>query len=190
MPAEARLFWLPRLQRAHSPVREPATDPCSRQVREAFLNFLRQVMPGHFAAMHSARNGTDCEPVQHANISRLSLHINQRRHIPRAMRRLFALIWLALCLAMASGPAFAVPAADCPMAGSSKGMHPDKDRNCCKPACAPNCAMPCPNVVMPSADVAAGPAELIRPLLVTSLAAALQSFDLSGADPPPKTIIS
>ena len=106
------------------------------------------------------------------------------------MRRLIALIWLALSLAMSSGPAFAVQTADCPMAGSSMPMHHDHDRNCCTPACAPNCALACPNLVAPSASGALAPVGLIGPALAIRLSAPLQSFELSGADPPPRTTIS
>ncbi len=106
------------------------------------------------------------------------------------MRRLIALIWLALSLAMSSGPAFAVPAADCPMAGSSKAMHHGNDRDCCKPACAPNCALSCPNMVAPSISRALTPVELIGPQHAIRLSAPLHSFDLSGADPPPRTTIN
>ena len=106
------------------------------------------------------------------------------------MRRLLALIVLALSLALASGPAFAVPAADCPMAGSSKTMHHDNNRDCCKPACAPNCAMPCPSVVVPSLSRTAAPAELTGTQAIAALAAPLHSTAPSSADPPPRTIIS
>lgn len=106
------------------------------------------------------------------------------------MRRLVALLVLALSLVMASGPAFAVPAANCPMAGSSMPMDHSQDHNCCKPACAPNCATLCPGAVMPSLARAKAPAEPISTQLVISGQAELHSIDLSGADPPPRTIFS
>ncbi|MES2136345.1 MAG: hypothetical protein V4502_04695 [Pseudomonadota bacterium] len=105
------------------------------------------------------------------------------------MRRLFALIVLALSLAFASGPAFAVPAHDCPMAGSSSTMHHEGNGDCCKPACAPNCAMPCPSMVAPTGGTV-GPAAVIARQLVATLATPLHSSNLSGVDPPPRTIIS
>ena len=118
------------------------------------------------------------------------MHINPARLISRVMRRLFALIVLAVSLALASGPAFAVPAADCPMAGSSKTMHHEGSRDCCKPACAPNCAMPCPNFVVPPLGRTASPAESLGAKAFALLATALHSTDLSGTDPPPRTIFS
>lgn len=103
------------------------------------------------------------------------------------MRRLFALIVLALSLALASGPAFAIPAADCPMSASSSSAMNHDEMNCCKPTCAPNCATLCPAAVEPSTGRAEAPAELIGTRLAGLSPAPLHSTDLSGADPPPRT---
>src|SRR5437899_11452668 len=104
------------------------------------------------------------------------------------MRRLFVLIWLALSLAFASGPAFAMSAADCPMtaSSSSSAMHHDGN-DCCKPACAANCATACPAIVVPSTGRAATPAEAIGNQLFAVIGAPLHSAALTGADPPPRT---
>ena len=103
------------------------------------------------------------------------------------MRQLFALILLALSLALASGPAFAVPADDCPMAASSSpGMSHD-EMGCCKPTCAPACATICPGAVVPVIGRAEAPAEPIGTRLVSLSPAPLHSTDLSGTDPPPRT---
>ena len=106
------------------------------------------------------------------------------------MRRLFGLIVLALSLAMASGPAFAVPKADCPMAsgGEMHGSHQDID--CCQQSCAPECAAVCPGAVMPFPGRAADPADPIRSQLAMRSADTLHSVDLAGADPPPRTTFS
>ncbi|WP_294121676.1 hypothetical protein [Sphingomonas sp.] len=106
------------------------------------------------------------------------------------MRRLLALIVLVLSLALTSGPAFAVPAADCAMAGAaSSGMSHDA-MDCCKPDCAPSCATLCPAAVVPTIDPAGVPAEPARTLLVALSPAPLVATDLSGTDPPPRTILS
>jgi hypothetical protein len=107
------------------------------------------------------------------------------------MRRLFALIWLALSLAFASGPAYAMTAADCPMSASSSSsaMHHDSN-DCCKPACAANCVMACPAMVAPSRERAAVPVEQITKQLVAIRAAPLHSIDLTTTDPPPRIIFS
>lgn len=107
----------------------------------------------------------------------------------RAMWRLLALIWLALSLAFASGPAFAMSAADCPMAesASSSTMHHD-DNGCCKPVCGANCVTACPSMVAPSHDRAAAPAKPVANRLIAALSTPLHSIALKGADPPPRTI--
>jgi hypothetical protein len=107
------------------------------------------------------------------------------------MRRLLTLIWLALALALASGPAFAMSEADCSMASSSSpsSMHHDSN-DCCKPACTANCATACPAVVVPSIDRAGAPAEPIVKQLFATIAAPLHSTAIKGADPPPRTIFS
>ena len=106
------------------------------------------------------------------------------------MRRLIALIVLALSLAIASGPAFAVPAADCAMAGSSSTGMSHEDMDCCKPDCAPSCATLCPAGVVPTIGRAETPAEPIALQLVALKPTPLHSTDLSATDPPPRTIIS
>lgn len=107
------------------------------------------------------------------------------------MRRLFVLIWLALSLAFASGPVFAMSADDCPTSASSSSsaMHHD-GMDCCKPACAANCAAACPAMVVPSIGRAGVPAEPIGNQPFAVVAAPLYSSNLSGADPPPRTIFS
>jgi hypothetical protein len=106
------------------------------------------------------------------------------------MRRLIALIVLALSLAIASGPAFAVPAVDCAMAGSSSSGMSHDEMDCCKPDCAPSCATLCPAGVVPTIDRAEAPAEPIAQLLAALKPAPLHSTDLSTTDPPPRTIVS
>lgn len=106
------------------------------------------------------------------------------------MRRLFALIVLALSLALASGPAFAVPADDCPMAASSSSGTSHDEMDCCKPSCAPACAAICPGAVMPVVGRTEAPADPAGTRLVSLSPAALHSTDLSGADPPPRTTFS
>lgn len=107
------------------------------------------------------------------------------------MRRLFALLVLALSLAMAAGPAFAaVPKADCPMA-SGREMHGShQDMDCCQQTCAPECAAICPGAVMPFPGRAAAPADPIADQRAMTPVDALHSIDLAGADPPPRTTFS
>lgn len=106
------------------------------------------------------------------------------------MRRLFALIVLALSLAMTSGPAFAAPKADCPMAASHQMPGHDADMDCCQATCAPDCATMCPGAVMPFPERAATPVDQLRERLAIRPAEALLSADLSGADPPPRPTFS
>lgn len=106
------------------------------------------------------------------------------------MRRLIAMIVLALSLAVASGPAFAVPAADCSMAASSSSDMSHDEMDCCKPDCAPSCATLCPAAVVPAIGGAEAPAELIQMQLAALSPAPLHSTDLSGADPPPRITVS
>lgn len=110
--------------------------------------------------------------------------------IKTAMRRLFALIVLALSLAVASGPAFAVPKADCPMTASHQMPGHDDDMDCCQATCAPDCATMCPGAVMPLPERAAAPVDHLDDQLAMRPADALHSADLSAADPPPRTIFS
>ena len=106
------------------------------------------------------------------------------------MRRLLAFILVALTLAVSSGPALAMPAADCPMAGSSSSPMTHDEMDCCKPACAPNCATLCPGAVMPAIGGSAAPVEPAATGLIALSPAPLRSTDLSGADPPPRTTFS
>jgi hypothetical protein len=106
------------------------------------------------------------------------------------MRRLIALIVLALSLAIASGPAFADPAAECAMAGSSSSGMSHDEMGCCKPDCAPSCATFAPVGVIPAFGEPNTPAEPISKQLAALNPAPLHSTDLSSTDPPPRTIIS
>jgi len=106
------------------------------------------------------------------------------------MRRLIALIVLAVSLALASGPAFAVPATDCAMAGSSSSGMSHDDMDCCKPDCAPSCATLCPPAVVPAIGRADAPVALVSAPLVALMPEPLYSTDLSTTDPPPRTTIS
>ena len=108
----------------------------------------------------------------------------------QAMRRLFALLVLALSLAMSSGPAFAVPKAHCPMAASGHTQVGHEDMDCCKDTCAPECATVCPGAVMPFPGRAADPADRIRDQLAMRRVEALHSAHLKGVDPPPRTTFS
>lgn len=107
-----------------------------------------------------------------------------------AMRRLFAIILLALSLAVTSGPAFAVPKADCPMAASHQMSGDHENRDCCAVTCASECATMCPGAVVPAIGRAATLADQSDEKLAILPADALLSADLSGADPPPRTIFS
>ena len=104
------------------------------------------------------------------------------------MRRLVALIVLALSLALTSGPAFAVRP-DCPMAAAASTMGHD-EMDCCKPECTPSCATLCPGAVVPSIGRAEPPAEPNATRLVGLSPAPLRSTGPSGADPPPRTTFS
>jgi hypothetical protein len=104
------------------------------------------------------------------------------------MRRLIALIWLGLSLALASGPAFAVPSADCPMATSSDMTPSHHQMDCCADTCAPSCAALCPGTIMQAKAPQAGRAKLDGGQLVAWTAGALESVDLPGTDPPPRTL--
>lgn len=104
------------------------------------------------------------------------------------MLRLIALLWLALSLAFASGPASAMPAPDCPMAGSAMPDHDEMD--CCAASCAPECAIACPSGMMPMPHRFATSADLVGEQPVMRLVQALASADLTGTDPPPRTTFS
>lgn len=105
------------------------------------------------------------------------------------MPRLLALFWLALSLAVASGPAFALPAANCPMSASSQMQDMHDGMDCCAVTCASECAAICPAGVMPQsgAATAIGPATRQNTPKPTD---ALVSAHRAGTDPPPRTTIS
>lgn len=103
------------------------------------------------------------------------------------MRRLIALIWLSLSLALASGPAFAVPSSDCPMANSSEMAASHHQMDCCAESCAPSCAAVCPGTIMPPKARETAPAEPSGEQLAGWTGAVLDSVDLPGTDPPPRT---
>ena len=106
------------------------------------------------------------------------------------MRRLIALIWLSLSLAMAPGPAFAVPSPDCPMAASSTSPISHEEMDCCAANCAPECAVACPSAMIQLAGRVATPADLVGGQPTVRLTQVLTSAELTGADPPPRTTFS
>lgn len=107
----------------------------------------------------------------------------------RHMWRLLAMLWLALSLSVASGPASAVPAANCPMSASSQMQDKHDDRDCCAVTCASECAAICPAGVMPHLGTAAPsmPAPRQDTAWPTN---ALISADRASTDPPPRTTFS
>ena len=95
---------------------------------------------------------------------------------------------LVLGLAFASGPALAIPAANCPMANEQMPTgHADMD--CCAPACAPDCAIACPAAVMPEPVAASNP-QLRSADLSSWVPQAVPATDLTSEDPPPRTTFS
>ena len=107
------------------------------------------------------------------------------------MQRLFLLLWLALSLAAASGPALASLAPDCPMATSSmSGMASHDDVGCCKPTCSPDCAAVCPAAMIPTRSVATTPGDLARQPIELPPMVGLASIERHAADPPPRTTFS
>lgn len=111
------------------------------------------------------------------------------RHILMRMRNIFAFVMLAMSLMLSAGTANAMGMADCPMAASSAGMSHDK-MDCCKPACAANCATLCPNLVVPTIFRSEPPRQSVGVKLLGLSQVPLLSADQSGTDPPPRTIIS
>ena len=105
------------------------------------------------------------------------------------MRRLFVLIWLALSLAFASGPAFAMSKADCPMTAAHH-MTKQMGKDCCAPDCAPSCATACPTAVMPHPERTAASTLRNALQLAAWTANALPSIEPAGTDPPPRTTFS
>ena len=120
------------------------------------------------------------------------------------MRRIFALIWLSLSLAIASGPAFAVPSLDCPKAhpSSMTGGHDrvtDRhdglatshgDMDCCAESCATDCAAVCPSMVLPPDSLGMKPAARRTEQRTLWPSTMLKSAALAATDPPPRTIFS
>lgn len=107
----------------------------------------------------------------------------------RPMRRLITLLWLTLSLAVASGPAFATPAVNCPMSGSSQMAGEHDKMDCCEVTCASECAAVCPAGVMTQA----GRATALKQATEQNSwkpAEALPSARLTSTDPPPRTTIS
>lgn len=104
----------------------------------------------------------------------------------RQMRRLLAMLWLALSLSVASGPASAVPAANCPMSASSQMQDKHDDMDCCAVTCASECAAICPAGVMPQLGFATTSAPAPRQDNARP-ADALESAARAGTDPPPRT---
>ena len=105
------------------------------------------------------------------------------------MRRLIALLGLVLSLVVSSGPAFAAPTHDCPMAASQSMGMSHEDMDCCDTTCAPECAVVCPAAIEPTlsnptASADHGEQPLARPT------STLLSTILSGSDPPPRTTFS
>jgi hypothetical protein len=105
------------------------------------------------------------------------------------MRRLLALLLLALSLTFASGPAFAVPKSDCPMASGDQMQGDHENMDCCAATCAPECAAVCPGAVMPFPESTATP-SIPSARVGAWIAERLPSVDLTGADPPPRTTFS
>lgn len=106
------------------------------------------------------------------------------------MWRLCALIWLALSLAVASGPAFAVPSPECPMASSSHMAGGHDEMGCCTEHCAADCATVCAGTLMLPVIGASTVAVPITEQLAARRATRLLSANLKGADPPPRTTFS
>ena len=97
--------------------------------------------------------------------------------------RLILAILLALSL-VGSGPAFAGPSSDCPMARSMP-MGDHQKMGCCTP----DCAVAAPSAVLPVADI--GVPDLPEsPVPALAPASALHSVSPAAADPPPRTTIS
>jgi hypothetical protein len=112
------------------------------------------------------------------------------------MRRILVLIWLSLSLAIASGPAFALPSPDCPKAQSSAmadhdGMAGDHDgMDCCADNCSRDCAAVCPGTIMPPGLAAVDPAAPAIELPAAWPSTMLRSAVPSATDPPPRTTVS
>ena len=111
-------------------------------------------------------------------------------YYPIVMWRLIALIWLSMSLAMASGPAFAVPSPDCPMAASSTSPINHEEMDCCAADCAPECAVACPSAMIQLPGSVVTPADLVGAQPTMRQIQVLTSAESTGADPPPRTTFS
>lgn len=107
----------------------------------------------------------------------------------RHMGRLLAMLWIALSLSVASGPASAVPAANCPMSASSQMQDKHVDMDCCAVTCASECAAICPAGVIPHLETAT-PSMPASSRDTPRLTEALGSVDRATTDPPPRTTSS
>jgi len=103
--------------------------------------------------------------------------------------RLLAFVCLAFALVVSSGPAFAAPAHDCPMAASKTMQVSHEDMGCCETTCAQDCAAVCPAALEPSLGRSVALNEH-RDQPVARPTDALLSTALSGTDPPPRTTFS
>lgn len=98
--------------------------------------------------------------------------------------RLFLLIWLALSLAAAPGPAFAAPAPDCGMASSDMADH--QKMGCCTP----DCALASPAAAVLPSDLAFPAVDPQPRLTAAAPTEALPSVNPAATDPPPRTSFS
>lgn len=98
------------------------------------------------------------------------------------MRFLLSIL-LAISMAGASGPAFAGPSADCPMAHMAGGMTDHGKMGCCPP----ECAVTCPSAVLATPAIELPMIEP-SPIAVTVPAmGVMRSFNPAATDPPPRT---
>jgi len=101
----------------------------------------------------------------------------------RAVTRFLLAILLAISMAATSGPAFAAPAADCPMGG---GMVDHSKMGCCPPICAVTClpaVLDDAAVDVPTVEPSSIPATALAPV-------ALPSVTPAATDPPPRITLS
>jgi hypothetical protein len=97
--------------------------------------------------------------------------------------RLLLAILLAISMAGTSGPAFAGPGTDCPMAHMSGGMSDHGKMGCCPP----ECAVTCPPAML-AAVVVDLPVIETPPIAVAMPAIGMpRSFNPAAVDPPPRT---
>lgn len=110
--------------------------------------------------------------------------LGMRRH----MWRLFALIWLGLFLSLSSGPGWAAVSADCPMANSHEITTSHSPMDCCADTCSSNCAAVRPGMIVPPESGPAALGDAAAAKLAAWRPDALESAELAGTDPPPRTI--